>query len=203
MRFVAAALLGLCFATQGFAQAQADTYEPVSSQDYQRIEAVRARESAAFDAQEAVCYQRFAVNDCLKQVQSRRRALLADLKRQEARLHEREHAQQGVEALQRIRQKALEAQQSKADSQAGDGAVRAQEKLQEQKDKQAAHAAKAVSGTAPASAPAPSGPGVAEQTRAREAFARKQADAEKKRQEVAARLAEKAAKPGKPLPVPP
>ncbi len=203
MRSVAAALLGLCFAVQGFAQTQAAVPEPVSGDAYQRIEAVRARETAVLDAQEADCYQRFAVNNCLKNVQSRRRALLADLKRQETRLHEREHALQGSEALQRSAQKAVEAQQKKADTPAGEGAVRAQDKAQEQSDKQAAHAAKAASGAAAVSAPVPAGPGAAEQAQAREGYARKQADAEKKRQERARRLAEKAAKPVKPLPVPP
>ena len=203
MRFAAAALLGLCFAMQGFTQAQATGSEPGSGEAYRRIEAVRASETAVLDAQEADCYQRFAVNNCLKNVQSRRRALLADLKRQETRLHEREHALQGSEALQRSAQKAVEAQQRKVDIQAGDGAAREQDKAQEQRDKQAAHAAKAASGIATIAAPVPGGPTAAEQAQAREEHVRKQADAEKKRQEVARRLAEKAAKPVQPLPVPP
>ena len=63
-------LLWLCCLTQVWAQTQSLPTAPVSSEDYQRIESARARESANFDAQEAACYQRFAVNDCLKNVQS-------------------------------------------------------------------------------------------------------------------------------------
>lgn len=203
MKQFAATLLSLFFALLGFAQVPGPAPEPVSAEAYQRIEAVRAREMAAFDAQEAACYQRFAVNDCLKNIQSRRRALLADLKRQETRLHEREHAQQGADALQRIEQRALELEQKKAEIAAGGGAARAQGKAQEQKDKQADHAAKAASGAGAIAAPVHSGPRPDEQARARESYARKQAEAEKKRQDLARRQAEKAAKQIKPLPAPP
>ncbi len=203
MRRLGTALLALCGALQCFAQTPAVPPEQVPSDAYQRIEAERVRETAAFDAQEAACYQRFAVNDCLKKVQSRRRALLADLKRQETRLHEREHVQQGTEALQRIEQKALDSQQKKAAILADDSAVRAQDKLQEQHDKQAEHAAKAASGSAGIAAPLSNGPSAADQAQSRESFARKQADAEKKRQELAKRLAGKAGQAAQPLPVPP
>jgi TolA-binding protein len=194
-------LLCLCCAAQVVAQTAA--LEPVSSQDYERIEALRALESANLDALEAACYQRFAVNDCLKKVQSRRIALLADLRRQEARLHDRERQILGAEALQRLEQKALERKQLQDDIQAEGGVEGAQEKLREQQSKQAEHAAKAASGSAPVAKQAPTGPTAAEQSQARASYERKQADAERKRQELAKRLAEKAAKPVKPLPVPP
>ncbi len=205
MKRLATGLLCLCCALPVLAQAQDQAKQPtaVSSEDYQRIDAERTRESANLDAQEAACYQRFAVNDCLKKVQSRRIALLADLRRQEARLHERERQILGTEALQRLEQKALERKQRQDDIQAEGGVDGAQDKLQEQLGKQAEHAAKAASGSAPVATPLPTGPTAAQQAQARASYERKQADAERKRQELAKRLAEKAAKPVKPLPVPP
>ncbi len=177
--------------------------EPVSRDDYQRIKTARLREGANFDAQEAACYQRFAVNDCLKKVQTKRIAVMADLKRQESRLHDRERNQLGVEALERIEQKALERQQKQDENQAQDAVDRAQEKLREQQDKRAEHAAKAATSPASVSAPTPSGPTAAEQAEARANYERKQADAQKKRLEIIKRQAEKASEPAKPLPIQP
>jgi hypothetical protein len=200
MRRLVVGLLWSCVTL--LVQAQALSATPVLPEDYQRIEAERVREGAILDTQDAACYQHFAVNDCLKKVQSRRIALMADLKRQEARLHARERQQQAAEALQRIEQKALEQQQKQEEVQAGDGGARTQDKLREQQDKQAQHAAKAASGTAPVSPPAATGPTAQEQAQARASYERKQADAEKKRQELARRQSEKAGKAAKPLPLP-
>lgn len=196
-------LLWLCCLTQVWAQTQSLPTAPVSSEDYQRIESARARESANFDAQEAACYQRFAVNDCLKNVQSKRIAVMADFKRQESGLHARERQRQGAEALERTEQKALEQQQKQDENQAHDGADREHEKLREQEIKRAEHAAKATSDTGPVLAPTSTGRTAAERTQARADYDRKQASAEKKRREIIKRQAEKASKPAKPLPVTP
>ena len=186
-----------------WSQTQSLAEGPVSSEDYQRIEDARLREGANFDAQEAACYERFAVNDCLKKVQIKRIAVMAELKRQEARLHGRERNQQGVEALERIEQKALERQQKQDENQGQDAVDRAQEKLLEQQDKRAEHAAKAASGPDSVSVPVPAGPTAAEQAEARASYERKQAEAQKKREDVFKRQAEKVGKPAMPLPVPP
>ena len=178
---------------------------PVLAQDdalvdvHQRIEAARAQALADFNAEDIACYQRFAVSGCLKQVQSKRRALLADLRKQEALLREQELAQQAAQQRERTARKALERQQLEADIRADNAAGRAAEKLLEQQEKQAAHAAKASSASA-AAPPAPTGPGATEQASNRDSYARKQLDAEKKRQDIAKRLAEKDGKAAAPLP---
>ena len=196
-------LLWLFCLTQVEAQTQSLPTAPVTSEDYQRIEADRIRESANFAAQEAACYQRFAVNDCLKKVQSERIAVMADFKRQESTLHARERQQQGAQALERIEQKTLEQQQKQDENQSQDSAGRVQEKLREQEIKQAEHAAKAASDPGPVSAPAPTGPTAAERVDARTSYERKQVNAEKKRLELIKRQAEKGSKPARPLPDPP
>ena len=196
-------LLCLCGPVVLWAQAQPIPVGQVAAEEYPSIEAVRLREGALLDAQEADCYQRFAVNDCLKKVKSRRIALMADLKRQENQIHARERRLQGAEALQRANQKALDRQQKQQERQAGDDALRTQEKLQAQQEKQAEHAARAASDLATVSPGAPEGPTPEEQAQSRARYESKQANAEKKRLEMAKRLAEKSGKPAKPLPVPP
>ena len=203
------------------------------SEAFARIEATRTRETATLDAQEAACYQRFAVSACVKDVQSRRRAMLAGLRQQEAVLHERQFAAQGAEQLRRTAQKVEERKQQDLELQASRPAQQRDTKLRAQQEKQAEHAqsqaqaekaavpstglagkplqtststsppAPAPVAAATATAPAASGLTPAEQALNRASFARKQADLEKKRRDIAKRLAEKGTKPAAPLPVPP
>jgi hypothetical protein len=170
--------------------------------DVEQLEAARARETETFNAQQAECYARFAVNDCLKKLQSRHLDALAGLKRQETRIHDRERALQGPEQLLRGEQKSQEKMQAAA--QADEAASRARDKLQTQQEKQAAHAARLEASGALTGPALPSGPSSGEQATYRESYAAKQAAAEKKRQEIAKRLKEKqAGKPVQPLPVQP
>ena len=177
--------------------------ESVLPQAYQRLDNLRAQEAAQFQAQQAECHSRFAVNGCLRDEQSRHRAALADLKRQETALHEQERAQRGAEQLARIQQKKLE-HQNKLD-QAAQAGSSAAEKMQKQQDKQAAHAeqaAKAAASNSPAPRPAkPSSPmTAAQQAENRAAYERKRQQAETRRKKAAQRQAEK--KPAAALPLP-
>ena len=172
---------------------------PVQPEDYQRLERLREREADRFQAQQAECYTRFAVNGCLKDEQSRHRAALAALQRQETALHERERAQRGAQQLARIQQKKLENQNKlEQATQAGSSAA---EKMQEQHDRQAAHVAKAA--TSNSSAPRPGrshsqlNPALQAQNRA--AYERKLQQAETRRKEAVKRQAEK--KPAAALPL--
>jgi hypothetical protein len=200
MRHVAIGLLGLLGALPLHAQEDPMQGLTSASAEYQRIAAERSHENAVFDAREAACYGRFAVNGCLKEVQSRRRAMLADLKRQEASLHDAERLQKGAERLRASEQKALERQEQ--DVEAGQSAANGQERLRAQQAKQAEHAAFAPVPRESRELPVSSGPTAKEQASQRESFAAKQAQAEKKRQEIARRLKEKSAKPVPGLPVP-
>ncbi len=186
--------------------AQSDVAGTVSDAgaERSRIEEARTTEMAALASEEAACYQRFAVNDCLKKVQSRRRVLDAALKRREALLHDAERRQQATDEAQRLAQKAQEKQQQDAEVAARHDATRQAELLQAQQEKQAAHAARAVSAPQAAASHAASGLTPAEQAASRDSYAAKQAAAEKKRQEIARRLADKkAVKPLPALPVAP
>lgn len=204
MRLALVCWLCLVGATAAWAQDPSAALASADAAEFQRIEATRARETAAMDAQESACYQRFAVSSCLTEVQSRRRAMLANLRQQEAVLHEREFAERGAEQRRLSQQKVLERQQREEELRASHAQADRADKLQAQKDKQAEHAAMAQPRAASAgpATPQPTGPTAAEQAAKRDSYARKLAEAEKKRQEIAKRLADKAGKGAAPLPVP-
>ena len=196
-------LLGLLCAMSALAQEDAQNLD-ANAAEHQRIEAARVQATAGFDAEDAACYQRFAVSGCLKDVQSKRRAMLGVLRKQEALVIERELAQQAQAQRQRVVQKAQERQQQEADLAADNGAVRAADKLQEQQEKQAAHAALAqASGVSSMAMPSPTGPAPADQASNRDSHARKLLEAEQKRQEIAKRLADKKGDAAAPLPLRP
>ncbi len=118
----------------GFALAQ----EPDALQtELDRIQAERVRQEANFAQQEAACYQRFAVNDCLRRVKAARRPVMEDLRRQEVAIQDERRRLRGIEQLQRLEEKASsEVQQEAADKR--EEALRAhQERLERAEQKQA------------------------------------------------------------------
>jgi hypothetical protein len=70
-----------------------------------RIRASRLQEEARYQIEEAACYGRFAVNDCLHGVRVRRRETLDVLRRQEQVLNDYERRQRTLEQMDRINQK--------------------------------------------------------------------------------------------------
>ena len=80
MKSSVVALLGICLLTQAWSQSVPnDPIQGLSSlsQERQRIATTRAQETERFDALDAECRKRFAVNDCLQKTQSQRRAVMA------------------------------------------------------------------------------------------------------------------------------
>ena len=178
-----------------------------AKQKRQEIEATRQREAARFDTADAECQKRFAVNDCLRSSQTSRRAVMADLRRQEATLNELERAQRGADQIEASRKKALErAQQDKdmAAAQAANREAQAQ-KQSEQAKKQEANRNVPLnhSGSSSQVPKAPSGPAPIEQATNRADYQRRQAEAQQHRIDLQKRQAEKAGKPPSGLPVPP
>jgi hypothetical protein len=70
----------------------------------QQISAQRAQQEALFLRQQQVCYQRFAVNDCLLQARRERRTVIDELRRRDVLLNELERQTQAIEALNRIQE---------------------------------------------------------------------------------------------------
>ena len=84
------------------AQSESDTEETFTLR-YQaeraRIRQTRASQQALFISQEAQCYARFAVNDCLIEIRARRREVLGDLRRQEISLNDVQRKRRGADQL--------------------------------------------------------------------------------------------------------
>jgi hypothetical protein len=173
----------------------------------QEIEMVRKRETARFDAADAQCQTRFAVNDCLSASQTKRRAVMSDLRRQEAHLNEIERARRGAEQLEISKQKALERAQLEKDVASSHAAnVEAQAQLQsEQAQKREANRNVPANhaGSGHPEPNAPTGPGPAEQATRRTDYERRQAEARQHRIDAEKRQKDQAAKPASSLPVPP
>lgn len=72
-----------------------------------RISAERATLESGFLTDEAACYQRFFVNNCIDEVNIKRRQAMATLRSQEILLNEQERKIKGAEQIRRIEEKAL------------------------------------------------------------------------------------------------
>lgn len=70
-----------------------------------KISAEKAKQEASFAAEEAACYKRFLVTSCLKDVNVKRREVMATLKRQEILLNDQERKAKGVEQIRKIEEK--------------------------------------------------------------------------------------------------
>ncbi len=102
-----------------------------SEQERSRIQAERAQLEERFAGDEAQCYQKFAVTDCLNRARTARREAIADLRRQELSLNAADAKRRGAEQLTRLEEK------SSPQAIADDAARRAQA-LDEQKERQRA-----------------------------------------------------------------
>jgi hypothetical protein len=171
-----------------------------------RIEADRAREKARIEKEEADCYQRFAVNDCLREVHVRQRGVMEELRRQEIILNDADRKRRAQEQARLIDEKST-ARDSSDELQKRQAARQESEeraKRAEQK-KSASSAPGKAKGAPPPQAGASAAQARAAQKRAddKKAFEEKQLAAEQRKAERDKALAEKAKHPAKPLPDPP
>ncbi|SFU28750.1 hypothetical protein SAMN05216350_101105 [Polaromonas sp. YR568] len=81
--------------------------ETPSTRDVERarIGADRARLEAGFQAEDAECYKKFAVNSCLGKVNERRREAMGDLRRQELLLNDEERRIRGADQIRKTEEK--------------------------------------------------------------------------------------------------
>jgi colicin import membrane protein len=170
-----------------------------------RIEAERSRLRAGVAQDEAACYQRFAVNDCLRGVHTRARAPLDELRRQEILLNDAERQRRTQEQLKQIQDKAAARSQSDELQKREDARQQSEERAKRAEQKKAAASAP-VKPVAPRPAAPSLSPGENAQSRAesKKAFEDKQLKAQERKAERDKALAEKAGRtPPKPLPLPP
>jgi colicin import membrane protein len=101
-----------------------------------RIATERARLETVFLTEDAACYQRFFVNNCLDDVNGRRRESLATLRTQEIVLNEQERKRKGAEQIRRIEEKSSADNQQREADQRAKAAADDQSRLDAQKEKQ-------------------------------------------------------------------
>lgn len=86
------AMVFFCLALAGLADAQtlADGPQGGSTERRAILSQERSRLEAGFATEDAACHKRFAVNNCLEKVDVKRRAAMAQLRRQEILLNDEE-----------------------------------------------------------------------------------------------------------------
>ena len=100
-------LLGLAGAALAQPIASADPGERIATQRAQ-LQAERQGIEQAHDARVHECWQRFAVNDCLREVRRSRRAQLDPIRARELELNAQERAWRTQQREERLRGKAAE-----------------------------------------------------------------------------------------------
>ena len=106
-----------------------------------RISADRARLEAEFLTEDVACYKKFAVNNCLGKVNTRRREALADLRRQEISLNDEERKIKGAEQLRQTEEKSSPEKQQEAAASRAKALEDARSRLERDKGKQQERAA--------------------------------------------------------------
>lgn len=176
-----------------------DSYD----QELQRIGVVRQQKTAELDAQDAVCLNQFAVNDCQNKVTVRRRQLLAELKRQESVVKDAQRQQRAAEQLQRSHDKAAESALKAAQQQDGVHSNTPADRQKALDEKVLSHSQQAKKTQPKASSPkTASGLDEEAQARNRAAYQEKQQAAQKRRLDREQRLLDHGTG-GPPLPVAP
>jgi len=115
MKFVL--FLLCCCLSLGAAIAQSPAQEKANSAlERSKVAAERARLEAGFQAEEAACKSRFAVNSCLQEIRTRRNEAMADLRRQDILINEADRKVRAADQIQKTEDKTnLERQQQRSE----------------------------------------------------------------------------------------
>lgn len=105
------------------------------------ISAERDRLERGFLTEDAACYKKFAVNNCLGDVNVRRRESVAELRRQEILLNDEERKIKGAEQFRRAEEKASPEKQQEAVDRSASASEEYQMRLEREKNKQQERAA--------------------------------------------------------------
>lgn len=112
--FCATLLALLC--GPALAQTQAAPHEHAMQAERADIAAQRTKAEAGYAAERKACYQKFAVNDCLRGASARHRQIVAELRRREIALDDAERKQQAAERQAELQQKAADAARKRSDA---------------------------------------------------------------------------------------
>jgi len=106
-----------CCLSLGAAMAQSPAQEKAANAlERSKVAAERARLEAGFQAEEAACKSRFAVNACLQEIRTRRSEAMADLRRQDILINEADRKARAADQIQKTEDKSnLERKQHRAE----------------------------------------------------------------------------------------
>lgn len=172
-----------------------------------RIARDRAETNARYASQEAACYQKFAVNDCLENARQLRRQSLGVLSREEIGLNEARRRRASAARQQTLAEKSRADAERQAENRQGRAQPPDSPRSQSLIRRDTARSAEA---TAPAPLPASSSKAqrnkpsrtALEAADAERRFAAKQKEAAKHREALAKKQAQRTKPPAAPLPVP-
>ncbi len=196
------ACLILCFGLCAQAQLLAPISEAQAQAEQARINNEREGFEAQYALQEAACYQRFAVNDCLREVRARKRVSMEALRRQEIILNDVKRKTRALEQAKRAQEKASPA----ALKQEADSRESAQIQRKERLDRAQQKKTEALQREMQTGAVTNQRPGAEESpakgasAQAQQAFEEKQRSAQERKAQRDKSLTEKSAKPVRPLP---
>lgn len=128
--FVLALLGQLALAQQGPA-----TGAGSSDVERARIDSERARLEAGFAAENAACHEKFWVNNCLDEVNTRRRERMADLRRQEIALNDRDRKLKGADQIRKTEEKSSPEKQQEAANRRAEALKDFQSRMEREKQK--------------------------------------------------------------------
>ena len=166
-----------------------------------RIGQERAREEARSRKEDAACYARFAVTDCLREVRLRRREVMDRLRRQEVAVNDAERRQKAQDTMNRIKGAAQRARDESASRQLQEQASRQQR--EERAGSQAATATIAKPASAPGKSqkkPTELGRTEGEAAKEQQRYSDKLRQAQEHRADREKSNKEKSLNPAKPLP---
>lgn len=170
-----------------------------------RIQAERARQEANIQTEEAACYARFVVTDCIRQVRAHRREVFQALRREEVTLNDAERQRKALAQIEQLKGKSSVQRQD-------EDAERRLEASQAQQEREKRAAEKAAAAMNAASAPVQSPVAPNSLTHGRTAvdigkdkqqFTDKLKEAQEYRASRVKSNREKTGTPSKPLPVSP
>lgn len=198
-------LLSLCAVAVAQAQLPA-AYDPeFDARERVRIEAERSRTQLFYADEEARCYQRFAVNDCLRDVRRQRRTALEELRRQEVILNDARRAATAAEQARRVEERSAGRQDPVDEARRLEEQKARESREQQSRDRQAERArAPAAAASAPqAGDKVPPMDDAARRAEQQRAYELRQQRAEERRREREQQLREQGPGNSRPLPVPP
>lgn len=171
----------------------------------ERIAAQRTREHLRYEQEEAACYQRFVVNDCLREVRVRRRATFEELRRQEIILNDVDRKRAAAEQLRISDEKAAaqKGQEAAAQRQAERQSYEEKRERARQKKDNPSRRVPEQANPPQASASGPHADTLSSRAAERKAYEEKLSKAQERKAQRDKDLAEKSGRSAHPLPVNP